>query len=211
MKRIFCYGDSNTFGHDPKDGSRLAERWPKVLSSLLGSEYEIIEAGLCGRTSAFDDPFTEGMNGRAALAPTLWSAQPVDLVIIMLGTNDLQLKHHLSPEEIAGGVETLLKFTENPEAWDKKNAKTLLISPIHLDPNIGNSPMGFGDIFGGIETYQKSLALAPLLKALAEKYHVHFMNAADYAEPSPIDCLHMDEENHHKLAVAIEQKIHTIL
>ena len=209
MKRILCYGDSNTYGHDPKDGSRLSDRWPKVLASLLGNEYEILEAGLCGRTTVDDDPDTEGMNGRTHLLPTLWSSQPLDLVILMLGTNDLQLKHKQTAEGIASDVETLLSLIANPEAWDKKNANILLISPIHLHPKIGESP--FGEIFGGEESYQKSLRLASLLEPLAEKYGAYFLNAADVAAPSEVDGLHMDPENHAKLAHGVYEKVKEIL
>ncbi len=209
MKRILCYGDSNTFGHDPKDGSRLPCRWPKLLRDMLGGEYEIIEAGLSGRTTNLDDPFTPWMNGETLLQPTLWTSQPLDLVILMLGTNDLQLKHNRSAKEIAGGVDSLLSIIENPSLWDKKNAKILLISPIHLYEKIGE--MEFSSIFGGMESVEKSYEFDGLLRPLAEKHGAFYLNAAEFALPSKVDGLHMDPEDHQKLANAVYDKVLEIL
>ena len=89
-KRILCFGDSNTWGYDAYSGGRFARdvRWTGVLQNTLAKDYHIIEEGLCGRTTVFDDPLNEGLNGFRYLLPCLQSHLPIDMLIIMLGTND---------------------------------------------------------------------------------------------------------------------------
>ncbi len=109
MKTILCYGDSNTHGFNPATQGRfsLSERWTGVLMRELGSDYHVIEEGLGGRTTVWDDPIMESRNGRDYLLPCLWSHKPLDLVIIMLGTNDLKDRFSLTPFDIAAGAGAL--------------------------------------------------------------------------------------------------------
>ena len=92
MKRILCYGDSNTWGYDPATQERFdrATRWTGVLRTTLGDGYEILEEGLNGRTTVWDDPIEGYKNGHTYLVPCLETHRPVDLVVLMLGTNDLK-------------------------------------------------------------------------------------------------------------------------
>ena len=92
MKNILCYGDSNTWGFIPGSGKRYTEdiRWTGLLQRGLGHGYQVIEAGVNGRTTSFDDPFCNYLNGWKSLPYSLLSAKPVDLLIISLGTNDLK-------------------------------------------------------------------------------------------------------------------------
>ncbi len=110
MKKILCYGDSNTWGHIPVTGGRYGDdvRWTGVLQAALGEGYRVIEEGLNGRTTVHDDPI-EGVykNGKHYLIPCLESHRPLDLVIMMLGTNDLKMRFSLPPSDIARGVEAL--------------------------------------------------------------------------------------------------------
>ena len=110
MKRIVCFGDSNTFGHNPLDGSRLPrdQRWTGILSDLLGEEYEIIEEGLCGRTTVRECPESPWVSGLPYLTPCVLSHQPFDLLILMLGTNDLQVPFQAIPLTVARGAEALV-------------------------------------------------------------------------------------------------------
>ncbi len=95
-KHIVCFGDSNTHGYcaDPKDTETHAdrfsenERWTCLLQKALGDEYYVIEEGLSGRTTVFDDALHEKMSGLDSIYSCLMSHEPVDLLIIMLGTND---------------------------------------------------------------------------------------------------------------------------
>ncbi|MDD4648195.1 MAG: GDSL-type esterase/lipase family protein [Sphaerochaeta sp.] len=89
MRRILCYGDSNTFGTNPSGGRwQYDQRWTGILSSLLGPDFQIIEEGLGGRTTVFDDPLELHRSGREFLPVALHSHRPLDLVILSLGTND---------------------------------------------------------------------------------------------------------------------------
>ena len=136
MKRILCYGDSNTYGHNPLDCSRLQQRWTTYLKEKLGNNYEIIEEGLCGRTTVFEDSFTYGLNGKLMLEPILRTHNPIDLVILMLGTNDIQLQFNKTAFDISRGIETLIKIIQNPLIYGNYSVpQILLVSPILvIDP-----------------------------------------------------------------------------
>ncbi|MCW5845462.1 MAG: hypothetical protein KIT77_29690, partial [Caldilinea sp.] len=105
MKRILCFGDSNTWGYDPVSQDRYARnaRWPGVLRQQIGAGYEVIEEGLNGRTTVWNDPIEGYKNGRDYLIPCLETHRPLDLVIILLGTNDLKKRFSLSAYDIAQG------------------------------------------------------------------------------------------------------------
>ncbi len=112
MKTVLCFGDSNTWGYTPGTGQRLAVgiRWAGVLQNKLVGGFSVIEEGLNGRTTIFSDPDSPFRSGEDYLLPCLESHSPVDLVIIMLGTNDLKDKFGLRPEDIAAGMEKLLNI-----------------------------------------------------------------------------------------------------
>ena len=97
MRRILCFGDSNTWGYDPATGERFDEqtRWTGVLQAALGGDYTVIEEGLNGRTTVWDDPIEGHKNGHEYLVPCLETHRPLDLVVLMLGTNDLKRRFSL--------------------------------------------------------------------------------------------------------------------
>ncbi len=111
VKSILCFGDSNTWGYDPVTGARhlYADRWPSVMQSELGADYVVIPEGLNGRTISSDDPIDDRRNGRTALRMILDTHKPLDLVIIMLGTNDCKHRFALLPEEMAEGIRGLIE------------------------------------------------------------------------------------------------------
>lgn len=212
MKRILCYGDSNTFGHNPKDCSRLSEnlRWTRLLKKLLGDEYEVIEEGLCGRTTVYDDCFSDGLNGIKLLEPILKTHSPVDLVVLMLGTNDIQLQFASTPHDSARGIEALVKIIKNPMLYGDKNPpEILIVSPILIDPAIANSM--FADLYGVERAVEFSKQLAPKYENISKLYKAHFINAAEFAKASVLDGVHMDAENHKKFAENIAEKIKNII
>lgn len=136
-KSVLCFGDSNTWGYVPLTAGRLlrSERWPGILQKSLGEAYYVIEEGLNGRATVFDEPFRDGRNARTTLLAVLESHAPLDLLIIMLGTNDL--KHHLnvSAHESARGISSLLQIaTNSATGFDKGSPKILVIAP----PRFGN-------------------------------------------------------------------------
>ena len=109
MKTVLCYGDSNTYGYNPENGLRYNEdeRWTGILKSLLGPGYNIIEEGCNGRTTIYDDPLEGWKNGKDYLKPCLNSHKPIDIIILMLGSNDLKNYFGASSRDIANGAGTL--------------------------------------------------------------------------------------------------------
>lgn len=215
MKRILCYGDSNTWGHDPEnDAKRVPDeyRWSQVLQSKLGGEYNIIEEGLCGRRTAGDGAQNLAENkawdGYEYFLPCIRSHVPLELVIIMLGTNDLQIPFDLQPEYTG---EMLGKYIEAVEEVSGlrglEKPPILLISPIAIDPAILNHGY-FNEIFGK-QSFAKSERLAPIIEAVAKQYNVHYLRAEDYAVASKSDGLHMDRKNHMLLGEAVYNKVVT--
>lgn len=196
MKQILCYGDSNTHGFIPW-GGRYDEntRWTCLLANLLGNEYHIIDEGLNGRTTAVDDPLESYRNGLSYLVPCLQTHLPVDLTILMLGSNDMKRRFCPTADKIADrlyGMASIIK--------EMSQAPVLLVSPILLGPQIVG-----GDF--SEESLAVSKALAPAIKERAERLDIPFMNAADYADPSPSDGLHLEPEGHKALAEAFYKKI----
>ena len=102
MHRIVCYGDSNTWGYIAGEGSRLPEnqRWPSILQRKLGPDYEVVEAGVSGRTISLDDPDVAGRTGLKTLNEVLDGASPFTHLIVMLGTNDTKMVFHQTEASI---------------------------------------------------------------------------------------------------------------
>lgn len=211
MRRILCYGDSNTFGWDPVTKERLAGsiRWTGRLRRLLGDGYEVAEEGLGGRTAANHDPIQPGRNGLEMIRFCLETHTPLELVIVMLGTNDLKKAYHMAPSEIARGMEEIVKVIQSPLIWNGKGeTEILLVSPVWIRENIEETE--FGDMFGGKKAHTCSKELAKEYRKVAENYRCHFLDGAEAAEASMEDGIHMDAQNHEKLAGAIYDKVCSI-
>lgn len=199
-KRILAFGDSNTWGYDAITGGRFAKytRWTGVLQKLLGEEYTVIEEGLSGRTTVFDDPLNEGLNGLKYLLPCLKTHQDIDLLIIMLGTNDCKERFSASPKNIADGAARLVKLAKSLEVWNKE-PKILLISPAPIEKGCESSPVA-GEM--GICS-DKSYALAKEYELIAKENDCYFLDAAKYVKMNDIDYMHFDEKSHKNLADAL--------
>ena len=209
MIDILCYGDSNTWGRKPLEDTRfpLDTRWPGVLRQQLGSAYWVIEEGLNGRTTVWDDPVAEGRSGKVYLVPCLNTHKPIDLVALMLGSNDLKPKFSLSAYEIARGAATLLEIIQKSGAGpDGKPPQILLISPPHVIPLELESE--WRDQFEGAA--QKSKKLARYYADVAQKFGVHFMDAAKVMVSSQQDGIHFEAEEHAKLGAAVAQRVKEI-
>jgi lysophospholipase L1-like esterase len=196
--RILCYGDSNTWGDDPRTGApRYAAnvRWPGVLQDKLGQNFEIIEEGLCGRTTVLDDPKESDRNGKTYLEPCLKTHQPIDIVILMLGTNDLKERFNLSAEDISKNIEQLILIIK------KYTKKIILLSPALVNENIENSMEGMKGAEG------KSRQFAKYYQIVAEKHGCEFINIAEYVNPSPIDGCHLSAESHSQIAKILTEQI----
>jgi lysophospholipase L1-like esterase len=209
MINILCYGDSNTWGRKPLEDIRfpLDVRWPGVLRQQLGSSYWVIEEGLNGRTTVWDDPVAEGRSGKLYLVPCLNTHKPLDLVVLMLGSNDLKPKFSLSAYEIARGAATLLEIIQKSGAGlDGQPPQVLLISPPHVIPLEGESE--WRDQFEGAA--QKSKQLAGYYASVAQQFGVYFMDAAKVMASSQRDGIHFEAEGHAKLGAAVAQKVKEI-
>lgn len=212
-KRILLFGDSNTWGFIPAAEVRYPEtiRWSGLVRKALGPDYEIIEEGLNGRTTVFDDPVRDYMNGIRYIGPCLLSHFPLDLVVVMLGTNDTKQRFGLNAWAIAEGVNRIIDVIKRASAEIKGSGypKILIAAPILVGPKMDQSP--YAGEFDGIKTHELSKQLGPEMKRVAEAAGCEFIDASLYAEPSDKDSLHMEPEGHAALAEAMEKKIREIL
>lgn len=206
MKQILCFGDSNTFGYIPGNGQRYpwGVRWTSILNEKLGLEnYRVIEEGLCGRTTIFEDPLRDGRRGVDILPTVLETHAPVDLVVLMLGTNDCKSVYGATAEIIGKGISNLIAQIR---AY-AKTSKILLISPIHLGEQVWKKEYDPEFSPASIEV---SKGLAGVYQRIARKEQADFLDASVYTSPSSIDQEHLTEEGHRLLAGAILQKIREI-
>ena len=200
MTTVLCYGDSNTYGYVPETGMRYPRgiRYPGRLQMLLGDDYAVIEEGCNGRTTIYDDPIDGWKNGLDYLKPCLNSHKPVDIVILMLGSNDLKAAFNLSAIEIADGaaalVEVIRSFTEEKQGFIPK---IILVSPPEIGTGIKTSPF-YGAFYEDAVTRSKEFPR--YYKAVADKYGCIFFNAAEHIYPSETDSLHLTTEGHGILA-----------
>jgi len=210
MKRILCFGDSNTWGYVPAgEVERFPAdvRWTGVMSEKLGDGYLVIEEAQNGRTTVFDDPYeTICKNGSKHLPVVLESQKPVDLVIVMLGTNDLKAHLGQTAQTIAFGAGVLVDQILASDAGPGKVApKVLLIAPALVAE--GECP--FGPKFDGAA--EKSRGFAPAYRREAELRGVSFMNAADHVTVPPTDCIHFDKVGHGALGVALADRVRLLI
>ena len=206
MKTILCYGDSNTFGYNPVNGMRYPKdvRWTGRLQMLL-PDFVVIEEGCNGRTTVTDDPIEGWKNGLDYLKPCLNSHKPVDIVILMLGTNDLKEVFHLTAAEIAQNagilVDTIQSFTKEKQGFIPK---ILLVSPPHIGEDMSTS--FFSNSFAP-QSIEESKLFAQNYKAVAEEKGCIFFDAAACIEPSKEDSLHLTEEAHRILAGKLAEAV----
>ena len=217
-KEILCYGDSNTWGCIPrwKDLGVPSERydqdtrWTGRLSALLGDGYHIIEEVLGGRTSIYDFPGESWRNGLPYFQPCLLSHRPLDLVVIMLGTNDLHACLHPSAERLGDGIRTLVDVVRATPKCGRDNTPPpiLVIAPAHIKEAQGRKEVY--PKLGGEKGEALSRQFAAVYRQAAEDLGCHFLDAARYAQPSDADGLHWMPESHRLLADALAQAIPAI-
>ncbi|MCR5687808.1 MAG: acylhydrolase [Lachnospiraceae bacterium] len=209
MIKIVCFGDSNTYGYEPAAGGRYDEdtRWPKVMQKLLGDGYEVIEEGQNGRTIANDDPWEGGTKcGMDYVLPMLETKRP-DLLIIMLGTNDLKIKFNLPVADIAGSMQTMLADIRSYCRYylNMEDMKILLVSPPALSDQFEKSY--FAAFFDAATVAQRSRELAHWYKLVAEQFGCSFLNATEKVTAGTVDHLHLDPEGHRKLAELVRDEV----
>lgn len=205
--RILCYGDSNTWGASPYSEERypVSVRWTGVLQKNLGNKYWVIEEGLCGRTTDIDDPKELWRNGKKYLIPCIESHNPLDIVILYLGPNDLKGRLGRSVEEIAKSTNELVKIVKKHTAgYAGKEAKIILLSHSLIDISV----KGVAEEFP--EGENRSSRLGKHLAKVADKNACDFINLAEYIKSSKEDGLHLEPEAHAKIAQLLFDKIKTL-
>jgi len=211
MKNILCFGDSNTWGYSPLDGSRYSHdvRWTGVLQRLLGSDYLVIEEGLNGRTNVTNEEERPIRSGLDVLPVLLESHRPLDLVVIMLGTNDLKHDFDLSAEQIADGARRVCRSVIDCEYLMDNPSQILLISPTHVELMTEEEQ----DMFIG--AIEKSRELARHYQVVAEDLGIHFLDASKIVVKTDLDGVHWDANQHQafgeELAGTIRQTIPLLL
>ncbi len=208
MKTLMCFGNSITWGQDPATRQRMPYemRWPGALQLAIGDRVRVIEEALCDRTTIWDDPYVEGRNGKAMLVPLLESHAPVDLLVIMLGTNDLQRHFDKSAAEVALGLGTLVDLAQRSGCGPGGNAPALLVIAPHKFGALAPMERLY---FTGKEGDAERLAAA--LLTVAETYGCHFLDASSVVTASTADGIHLDADNHRKLAAAVQAQAEAIL
>ena len=215
-KHIVCFGDSNTHGYcaDPSDcaegGDRFNEdeRWTQLLAKRLGDDYTVLEEGLSGRTTVFPDPLHESMAGLDSIYSCLMSHEPVDLLIIMLGTNDTKERLGANAAVIGIGMERLVMKAKSVPAWRNGEPRILIIAPPHIGEGLYLRPEG---VPMGAGCPEKSRELAKNYAQTAQNQGCFFLDAEGVAEYNRIDCMHLSRRGHAQLAEKLAQIIPEIL
>jgi lysophospholipase L1-like esterase len=185
-KTILCYGDSNTFGQRSDDVTKgrwpADTRWTGRLQQLLGDDYYVIEEGLSSRTTNIDYAQKPGRNGRTYLTPCLQSHYPLDLVVLMLGTNDLKDEFNRSAKDVAQTVQQLVMDIQKFAEEYNYPTKILVVSPIYIDDTVTHFAQLYGTNYSH-GSVLKSHELAGYLKETASANNCAFFNAASVAVP----------------------------
>jgi len=213
--KLLCYGDSNTNGTKPDRSGRFAanERWTGLLQNRLTDNYYIIEEGLGGRTTDLEhyNPDKPSRNGLTYFKACIDSHMPLDIIIIMLGTNDLKTMYNRSAEDVAQGLK------QYPEYVDKycadrglKRPKIVLVSPAYMDENAPKfiDSMPKPGVYDELSA-QKSRQFAEPIKRVAEEVGCEFFDAATVTKTGDDGC-HLDEQSHRNLAESFVKIIESL-
>ena len=207
QKNILCFGDSNTHGYNSKTGGRFTveERWTKLLQRKLGDDYYVIEEGLSGRTTSFEDPVFEGLSGLNAIYPCMMTHEPLDLVIIMLGTNDTKERFGASSACIALGLKRLIEKARSISDCWRNGPNILIVTPKNIDPEYAGSSVGNTMGRGCAE---KSAGLGSEYEKIALLTGCRYFDANTVVtENNHIDFMHLTAQGHRELAEALAKQI----
>jgi lysophospholipase L1-like esterase len=215
MTTLLCFGDSNTWGFDPAHITSAYprrfpadKRWTGVLARELGAGFKIIEEGQNGRTTVHEDPLNEARNGKTYLPACLESHKPLDLVVLMLGTNDLKCFFQAPPQEIARGAGILGRMILTSNAGpDNQPPQLLLLCP----PRVGELSH-LPELEAKLPAAQARSALFPrYYRAEAAALGCAYLDTQEIIQPSPLDGIHLDLEAHEILGQAVAQKVRQML
>lgn len=204
---VVCFGDSLTWGFNPVDRSRYGHqvRWTRLLQKELGAAFHVVEEGLNSRTTVFEDPVMGDKNGLAHLATVLQSHKPIDILVIMLGTNNLKRRFNMSATEIGLSMERLIALATRSDAGPGGAApKVLLMAPPPANDFTGT---GFEDQFLGETTREISRRLAPVYAQIAAAYGTGFLDTGRHVATSAVDAIHLDPDTQPVLARAVAAEV----
>lgn len=218
MKRILCFGDSNTWGVIPRSfpdiqpSERYPEdiRWPQVMLRRLGNDWQLIEEGLGGRTTVYQAPGEAYRPGDMYLTPCLLSHRPLDYLVIMLGTNDLQPKFHnddISDDRLRQGFERIIEIVlSNPECGAAAAPpKILMLAPPPIKVSVSRPDVSAK--YGNESGVLLSKRLPKIISSVSHFYGTDFLDASAFAEASNEDGVHFDRDSHLRLGAAVAKKI----
>ncbi len=206
MATILCYGDSLTWGAAPQGGRFTRnQRWPELLGAKLGANHEVINLGLPGRTTIWNDPFREGRNGSLSIQAALEIFGPVDVLNIMLGTNDLKRYFNIGAYEASKGIEQIIQKVRAPSPHNFPAPKIVIVAP----PNILSPKGDLADMYQG--AVEKSQGLHQHYQRVATLYGCKFLNSASIIQPSELDGIHLDLLANQHLAEVLEPMMLALL
>ena len=192
MKKILCFGDSNTFGYVPAIGERFdsGTRWTGILSDMLKDKgYKVIEAGVNGRTTVFDDDAGPDRNGSEVLLRILRENDPIDYALVMLGTNDCKIKFGADADMITKGMETIVSQIRTFD----RNIGITIVCPAFVEEDVVRGR--FAENFD-FESVAKSKALKEKYRVLAEKTGCGYIALCDFVLCDAKDGIHLNKESH---------------
>lgn len=209
MKTLLTFGDSNTHGTMPMaargDSGRfgVGVRWPTVCAAALGDDWHLIEEGLPGRTACPypDTIMGPHMNGQLGLQIALASHKPIDVLTIMLGTNDAKAQFGLTAQQITGHVSALVAMANHPDIQAMHDGFEVLV----IAPPVVIEGGSLGDLL--YRSVEVTAAFGPSYAEMTDFTGVHFLDAASVIESSPIDGIHFDAAAHLALGASVAQKI----
>ena len=207
LRTVLCYGDSNTWGRDPFSTARLPveSRWPEVMAAELGAGVRVICEALNGRTTVWEDPIEEHRNGKTYLMPCLLSHHPLDLVVLMLGTNDCKKRFSVSAFDIGRSVGLVLDIIQKSGCGPDGAAPAVLaVSP----PPFGNLTE-FAEMFEG--AHAKCDALPKYYRMHAEQRGCRFLESGTVVRASAGDGVHLTAEDQVKLGNALAPIVREML
>lgn len=205
---VLCYGDSNTYGFYPAPGKfryDYDKRWTSILEKKLGDKYAITVEGLNGRTTIYDKPDAPWRNGLQPFVAIMGSHIPIDVLVIMLGTNDCNKQLGHSAKDIAAGIDKLVSTAEEvcPEIQGYV-PEIIVVAPGAIVDDYADS-IYIDEL--SPEVIQKSYDLGPLYAKVAERHHCKFIDGTKVLDVSPIDCEHLTNKGHIQLAELVYEKI----
>ncbi len=200
MKKILCFGDSNTFGFIPLNGQRYSKnaRWGGILAQELGADFVVVEDGLNNRTAFNPNPQSKQHCAISALKETI--KQNFDIVILQIGINDSQFIYNATEKSLEEGISALVEIIKN---YNPKT-KIVLLSPNIIQKQILKSP--FSALFDET-SIEKSKYYSKVYKKISEKYKIEFLDLEKIVKTSDIDGLHYEPVEHKKIAQAVKKII----